>query len=354
MVGYWLYKFVIEDRDLGVVDYELLEKAKFDYPVPSICVKNPFITKKLKEYDSTMDNSKYLKFLKGDTLDDRYKLIDYHNSTIDMKDYLERVTVKLSNESKTRQIASGFWQKAIFNGYYDVGYFMKCFEMGVDKRQYPNLQQVTYEYNTFNLQEDLGLSLGKKRRISLNVHYTGQFLLQPNLIRNSELIFGMAREHVINIEFVEFLRRRRNRNHDCMLDWSFYDQAVLNKHIEKQGCYAPYHRPVEGIPICNNHTKLKNYYYDFHLVRKNYLSKACQRISKLDYDMRANKLGNGYYWRLVIVQTEEIKVIQQYKEVDGHVLIGNVGGYIGLFLGKGLDLVFICYKTHNFLCAKEK
>ena len=31
---------------------------------------------------------------------------------------------------------------------------------------------------------------------------------------------------------------------------------------------------------------------------------------------------------------EEIKIITQSKEVDGNSLIGNIGGYIGLFLGR--------------------
>ena len=43
MVGYWLYKFKIEDRDIGVVDYELLEKAEVDFPAVSICFRNPFL-----------------------------------------------------------------------------------------------------------------------------------------------------------------------------------------------------------------------------------------------------------------------------------------------------------------------
>ena len=76
-----------------------------------------------------------------------------------------------------------------------------------------------------------------------------------------------------------------------------------------------------------------------------------QSFKLCDYGMEAKNMGNGYYWMLVIVQAEEIKIIQQYKEVDGHVLIGNVGGYIGLFLGKKLKLVFICYKSFNsFVC----
>ena len=350
MVGYWLYKFVVEDRDLGVVDYEVFEKASVDFPVSSVCVKNPFMKKKLKEYNSTIDTAKYVKFLKGESLDDDFISIDYLNSTIDMGDYLTGVSVKLSNDSKMLPITSGFWQKTIFNGFITNGHFVKCFEMGVEKERYPDLQQVTYDYQTFNLQQDLGFSPGQKKRIYLNTHYTGQFLLQPNAMRNSELQFGIASYTALVIKSVEFLRRRKNRNHDCFLDWDYYDQSVLNKHIETQGCVAPYHRPMEKVPMCSNYTELKKYYYDLHLARNNYLSKACQRLSKLNYEMQGQVINNGWYWKLVLMYPEEIKIIQQYKEVDGHVLMGNIGGYIGLFLGKSLinlRIEFISRKHKN-------
>ena len=34
---------------------------------------------------------------------------------------------------------------------------------------------------------------------------------------------------------------------------------------------------------------------------------------------------------------EKIKVIRQIKSVDLHALIGNIGGYIGLFLGNNIN-----------------
>ena len=38
MITYWLYKFSVEDRDIGVVDYHLLDETGIDYPILSICV----------------------------------------------------------------------------------------------------------------------------------------------------------------------------------------------------------------------------------------------------------------------------------------------------------------------------
>ena len=48
MIGYWLYKYEIEDRDIGEVDYVTFkEAAKVHYPTLSICFENPIICKRI-------------------------------------------------------------------------------------------------------------------------------------------------------------------------------------------------------------------------------------------------------------------------------------------------------------------
>ena len=43
-------------------------------------------------------------------------------------------------------------------------------------------------------------------------------------------------------------------------------------------------------------------------------------------------------WMLILMNAESfqllVRIITQSKEVDIHSLIGNIGGYLGLFLGK--------------------
>ena len=61
MVGYWFYKFEIEDRDVGIVDYKPFENAsKVRYPVPSLCSYKPFSRKKVLKIDPNVNIQKYL------------------------------------------------------------------------------------------------------------------------------------------------------------------------------------------------------------------------------------------------------------------------------------------------------
>ena len=44
MVGFWIYKYDVEDRDIVVVDFLPIEEASgIDFPVASLCFKDPFI-----------------------------------------------------------------------------------------------------------------------------------------------------------------------------------------------------------------------------------------------------------------------------------------------------------------------
>ena len=49
MVAYWFYKYAVQDRDIGVVDYMSFQEASdIEYPVVSLCFYFPFIKQKFQ------------------------------------------------------------------------------------------------------------------------------------------------------------------------------------------------------------------------------------------------------------------------------------------------------------------
>ena len=50
---------------------------------------------------------------------------------------------------------------------------------------------------------------------------------------------------------------------------------------------------------------------------------------------------------------DEFKVIMQSKEVDIHSLIGNIGGYLGLFLGNLKSIIFNINTKRLFVIFKR-
>ena len=73
MIGYCMYKFGVEDRDIGVVDYQTLkESTEIEFPTVTFCFFGPFLPSKLVQDNTTIDYEKYLQYLKGETFEKEY------------------------------------------------------------------------------------------------------------------------------------------------------------------------------------------------------------------------------------------------------------------------------------------
>ena len=85
MVGYWIFKYH-KNEDITVIEYNSPEKVvNVIYPELTICLGNPFLTEKLQEIDTRLDQKTYLKYLKGeDIFNETYKDIDYEHITFNI------------------------------------------------------------------------------------------------------------------------------------------------------------------------------------------------------------------------------------------------------------------------------
>ena len=77
---------------------------------------------------------------------------------------------------------------------------------------------------------------------------------------------------------------------------------------------------------------LNLFFEDFNL--------PCEEMSHVFYkhldidDFIVDMFGVIDMYTLQIAYPEKFKIITQKQDIDIHALIGNIGGYIGLFLGK--------------------
>ena len=269
MIGYWFYKFSVEDRDIGVVDYESFENTDIDLPILSICVKNPFHEKKIRLLDPHLNGLAYLKYLIGAIDEVKFHDIEYENVSIDINEYFSSVRILYRNESSATIRSPRKRHVAIFDGIDHTGYFVKCFSHELDTHERVNIVKAKYYYNISRLFSDLGNSIRKDQRMILGVYYPGQFLMKMGggyILRTSGRndIAGMF------IQDIEFLKSRKKRSRDCMVDWKSYDSLVLKKHIEENGCIAPYHGSYDTYARCRNKTEMKRYLYSFSKVKEIY------------------------------------------------------------------------------------
>lgn len=215
--------------------------------------------------------------------------------------------------------------------------FLKCLEIKwnqeTDKHS-KKVKKIFLTYNKTKLMNDLPVNRNSQLLIFIGVHYPGQFLQEIGE-KTAAPISKTYAQLYLDTKGIEFLKRRNSHKRKCMQDWRNYDNAILIKEKESKQCRTPYHGANWNMKKCNNVKELRAAKTDFLEVRKKYFPKPCNRISKADinYHGYSDLSGLGTEFKLILSYPEEIRVITQSKEIDVHALLGNIGSYIGLFLG---------------------
>ena len=122
------------------------------------------------------------------------------------------------------------------------------------------------------------------------------------------------------------------------MNWSelgVYDDFVLEQHLKVLGCRAPYQKLRKHFPICSSREKIQKAGLDIAVYRKSNYFPPCEAMSNMQYDYsEMDYKGNGTWFQFTLDYPDRVKVIRQSKEITIHTLVGNVGGYIALFLVK--------------------
>ena len=338
MVAYWFYKFEFDDRDIGVVDYiSFQDDPRIKYPVASFCFRFPFSQKKVTLIDSGLNITNDFGYLKGEFDEHRFQNIEYSSLTLNLDDYLSYhwVTLRNGTDVVDSNIVT-FSHKVNFNGFSEWGYFYKCFELTWDIAPPGIVRETFVVYNRSELLQDSWIE--SNGFIDLYIHYPGQFLLAPNDVTYLKLD-ATTRSNEIIFEDVEILRSRNSKKRRCTIynDKYSFDDMVREKHILENGCILPYFRPFKNFPKCETREKIESSAFEYQNVRTKYYPMSCHRLSKISYrtEHRDDNFLGGEEGDLVIgiVYPQYFRSIELTKEVDVHSLIGNVGGYVGLFLG---------------------
>ena len=179
MIGFWFYKFIIEDRDIGIVDYISIEDDDdFDLPMPYMCFETPVLINKMNSIDPSPYNSEYLRYLKGEIFDKRFKDFDYDDVTLKLENYFLRADIVLFNGEVLPNKSKEFTNKHIFSGFQE-GLFLKCFEIKWNHeadKQSKRVKKIFLTYDKTKLINDLSININSTFLIYIGIHYPGQFL----------------------------------------------------------------------------------------------------------------------------------------------------------------------------------
>ena len=366
MTMYWLYKYKVEDRDIAVLDLISLEEAtEVEFPVLSICTIYPFVEKRFKDIYSGINISAYLDYLKGNSIDDSFKTVDYDKVTLNLGDYFLFATEKWKNDPDTLINSSlDLRHKNIFSGFNEHNRFFKCFAIEFDVSHNRHIKTIGFHYEKTKLLADWsqdpegntnwipGQDLNSNwHHYDIKLHWKGQFLIGEKPLNHDFFDIDHFDYLGFLISELEVIERRNTNNKRCLNKKSVYDQSVLKNHILMKGCRAPYLNADNSFPVCNTTDDIKNAKLTYGKTKTIDHIKPCNRISKLAYE-RSYK--NTYKdWSVFINFPEDVKTIVQSKEVDIHSLIGNVGGYLGLFMGYAIvQIPSVVFSIYDHFAAK--
>ena len=344
MVGYWIHKFE-KNADNSVIQYKYLNSNNGAiYPELSICITNPFLPKKLEDLGSNVSVTDYIQYVYGyGEFHESYNDIDLFDLTLNLSDYLMYVRIRKTDNKWEKHNCSlknscpFISMNNNFNGFIS-GDFTRCFSISIDKNLTQNIYEIggTFEPKLIDMLTQMKKAAKGKYgfAVSSTLAYPNQFLRtddRHNFIWLNQN--GQWTDEWIIVRAIEVLRRRNKINGPCVEDWMHYDDLVLNKHISSVNCRTPYQK--SNVPLCTTTSKIMSSRYDAEIVREKYFPPPCQEITDIKYKSNTmDDIWPGPYLDILVLYPNLMKVISQEQTVDVHALIGNIGGYIGLFLGK--------------------
>ena len=335
MIGYWMYKFHKND-DITSIEYKtIMDLDDVVLPELSLCLREPFLPVPLNEIGVT--KLKYVQYLMGVRNSTKsYQNIDYHNVTLNIFDYFEKAVIRFKHKKKYGIGACYDIRNCSYlkfkNNYNGVmkGTFFKCFGFEINKKYSKHLD---YFFILFN--RNLSYAIGEASASLFNFNLPNQLIrnlhgMQP-FRWNDDTELGID---LLEVSSIEILKRRNKKEDPCTNDWMSYDQIIELKHLESIGCRAPYQAIQTEIPVCDTKEKMEESLMDVQeLAQKHH--PPCKEMPSVvyNYGIANHEADLGDNIALYASYPDKWKVITQTQAVDVHALIGNIGGYIGLFLG---------------------
>ena len=342
MVGYWICKYS-KNEDTTLIEYKSFDSGENAvYPELTICNIDPFLNTKLMEIDIELEKEMYIEYLKGEIdMNISAELFPYDKVSLNLFEYLSQIEIiekfgsnRYKHTCNTTRDCPYMIFKNNYNGFtLRAHQFVKCFGLEIDTKKSSNVCEIQLLFNhTFKtIMDQVGM-------FYLMFNYPNQMFIFQN--KGAKQIWDDHVDNYHNINFFqinsfEILKRRKKSSTPCFADWNRYDDLVLLEKIEKVGCRTPYQSSFEQFPLCCTKGKMKEAIYNLDDIADNF-QPPCREVSHLSYTHSPILSPNHYpntLFPLSVSYPEKIKLITQSQAIDVHSLIGNIGGYIGLFLG---------------------
>ena len=395
MVGYCIYKFMLNE-DMSTTEFNIFSGSDDNiYPTLSLCFSGKGI------FDmGTIKNE--AKNIKRQLLDKNYGInthwedvlskLNYKNLSLDPRRMLYHVSLSSINETgkvpiynwrhmkEKLNMSDPFPFKLSFTSPIDKCYSFEINSLNVPKLKTNTLATINLRLNKYfgGLRQFRIDRLEKEKFVKYNIQnpiHLSVFMTYPNqLIRSFPMIVlrnMQQRSKTIIMEVMaqgfEILQRRMTSNHPCSQNWMKDDIEILHRLISKVGCRHKYWFLNSSVPVCDSQQKfdmlqlpdVKTISYTFlreHISPCKEIQSIISTISvrdatQLDFRRNISTMNPATYLNIQL-KSPAYKTIRRIRAFNEETLIGNLGGYVGLFLGIALWQFpdFIEVLTKKLIC----
>ena len=349
----------LKNEDVTEVKYKKFnDESLIPYPSISFCTQlstEMFNESVIGTYGIGINSTSYNDFLKGKFWDDRMIDIDFNDVSAPIQNYIvySKAFKTFEPETKGNGISLPEFEITTLPSYHGV---YKCITFDL-----PNQARQRVKYLTIALKSSIfenGVHPETEKFI-INFNFPKSLFVSAIAVKwswpatnkvNSDL-------HYINefrITSTEVLRRRNKIGNVCKLHINL-DNEYKNTLIELIGCVPPYWNVSGTFSQCRSQEQMRRFAieafkaYNENLEEIDNLVKPCIELKKFQYEYTETqydpkhstefspglKLENNENITKFFVDfiNSDFKEIQQVKAFGIESLVGNVGGYIGLFLG---------------------
>ena len=345
--------YFTENKDFSFVEYKKYNTGpEYLYPSISLYFHNPFYDGALRKNGSGL--VWYADLLQRENNTSAMSPLSYDNVTVNIKQNFLGYDITYSNYS-TMFIPV---EDLLFDKVWEIPYVSyrsihgKAITMDI-----PYINGMNVIFVELIFKKEIFPNKARPRKIvndhkteldgfEVLFHLPGQFLLGnakgsgkwnwPKLddqhLRNVKMKF--------NIRNVDMLKQRNKRNDGCYEDFSNHDQLILDKIMAEANCRPFYTQTTLQLPVCNL-VQLRKH---FDMTPNDVITQfdpPCQSMTKVQFDFEdvydsdfgiqrnnESKISIG-----VDIMDQLFNQVEQTSAYNLGNLVGDIGGYLGLFLG---------------------
>ena len=367
LLFYCGWKF-IQNKSNALVDFRSFHQEDIDiYPSFSICIQNVwhsslpgiFNATKLKNMFGVEMVNEYVQFLQGRHWNETMVNINYDDVTINLENYIDRISVTLNRvnapysylwettTTKTSTHVNGSSKSRMIPFPFYISQrnaLQKCFTLDFTSEIFGEIKDQKISLLQFETSKMKALDITARYYI----HYPNQLLRAVQLdyeFGYSGVVAGGLESKYIWIHNIEIIRRRDTFNTPCNTN-SFNDMDMINSELsDEMQCKPPHWLDVE-FPVCNDSQSIKKFDVNYDIPDSNFTKswpRPCDQvqtasfsIQEIDWNEKIKEVKdnpNGTSTFGIVYNSHDYREIKHIQDFNLESLIGNIGGYIGLFLG---------------------